>query len=184
MKKLAVILVLIFALVGAGFAGVAAASAGHQPVTRTESKLVGFGPSGQLGGFLKWSWFTITNPNCKDSVTVKRASILGEDGTLVYEGPLYRVVLDANLQVVERELVTALKPHETLDILLHYWMPGSNPGEWMDSSQALALPLQNYTVEVVWNAGRMTLPLIGYSSTAVNSPSGHARTSVPMVNFP
>lgn len=165
MKKVILAIGLIVLLTVASLGGLVYANNSHQPMIG--DKLVGYADLGSWDGLKSYSWFTITNPDCVNDITVERISITREDGSLVYEGPLYRVLLYEDWTVMDRVQVSTLGPHEVVKMLLPYWIPGNEPGEWLSWQEALALPLNCYTVEIQCSGAKKGLPLIGSACTSM-----------------
>jgi hypothetical protein len=206
MKKVALVLVLVACLVALGASGVItqAEDGSHEPMKGM--KLVGIGEvgsviqSGYNKMFVRDTRFVITNPDCANNITIEGMFIISSNGTVVYEGPLYNVVLDETVgpphfrdlnNVIDRVEVTTLGPHEQVRIMLGLWMPDGNGG-WLSHQQAVStLFLDNYTVEISYRTKGEGLDLIGRGDTHSNIidisiPPPNIETeawSVPMVNM-
>lgn len=177
-KRIALALSLVaLLLVTLGGGVYAAGTHGPAPV----NKLVGVGylgmetfPSGltenQGGGF------TFTNPNCDDEITITQVSIFREDGSIVYQGPYIKVTPPPPVippPPETREVITRpMEPHEVWGVGLGTYMwtgegdPAdlTDPDNWLTIPEVNALPLQPYTVEIVWRpTTRATVcPLTGW----------------------
>ena len=117
----------------------------------------------------------LTNPDCVGEITIERISIIRGDGTVVYEGPLLKQIVEDG-EVVDSRPITTLKPHEIRGINLQWFMPDPEDPDhqWMSRWEALLLPLASYTVEVFWTAPGKGLPLTGwaYKKTAMIDEEG------------
>lgn len=167
MKKI-IAIVLAVVLVGGGFGGFAYAQSQHELMTG--QKLIGLGGHGTVdipGAHLFFtSHFSITNPDCVSEITIKRISIIREDGMLIYEGPLLRQEV-VGVEVVESiPLTEPMKPHQREIVAVQYYFPDPDDPdhEWMNRDEANALPADAYTLEIFWTKShRRGLPLIGWS---------------------
>ena len=200
MKRIALALVLVAVLVGSGFAGIAYANSNsHQPMKGM--KLVGTGTLGHSGPTLitnrercQSSLFRIANPDCVESITIERVSIIRAGGTaeneLVYEGPLW--VFTNPPGPFTRVEMSQLPPHGVAVINLPLWMPDEEPAhspgeEWLDYDLAINKTLQPYTVEIHYST--KGLELIGNGVIYDDEYFGneqrwaHRTWSTPMVNM-
>jgi hypothetical protein len=145
MKKTALLIGAILLAV-AGFAGAAYAAGDHQPTAGT--KLIGYGPYGYADteNEVYYTAFTITIPDCVNSITIDRMSIVRGDGTPIYEGPVYQSGNVGGTQI------TSLLPHQVVFIRLVDWLPD----DVMSQSPRM------YTVEVSYSGNRGFLAPIGH----------------------
>lgn len=188
-KKIILIMLAVTFIIGGIAGGITYAADGHEPMG--SDKLIGFESLGRYdfsdGFHQKYSWFVITNPDCEKYIDIDHVSIIHGNGTSVYEGLFYQVVVD-NEPYINPQPVTSLGPHQVATLILHYTMPSGVPGEWLSTNDALNLPMADYTVEVFWSGSSKGQPLIGssYQASSKHSYDGtvlHARTSTPMRNI-
>lgn len=150
MKKIIAVLLALVLLVVGGLGGIAyAQDNSHEPMTG--EKLVGLGPCGIAPGMLFYTNFALTNPDCVSAIAIERLSVIGADGTVIYEGPPL-------IGMQGEELTTPLEPHQSVDIQLPYYVVGgsANPIDWPDA--------MIYTVEVFWTGTKSGLPLTGWTA--------------------
>ena len=171
MKKTIIAVVLAVVLIASGLGGfVYAQNNSHEPMTG--QKLVGFGRLGLQpdGMWLSMSYFNFTNPDCVSEITIEQISLIRRDGTVIYEGPLLRLVRDDDGQVVEEIPITeSMKPHQIRGIGgLSGFMKdpeASNPDRWLTVEEARNLRHNLYTLEIFWSwSDKEGLPLIGWAS--------------------
>ena len=171
MKKTIIAVVLAVVLLAGGLGGFAyAQSNSHVPMTG--QKLVGYGRLGLQpdGMWLSGSWFNITNPDCVSEITIERISLIRRDGTVIYEGPLLRLVRDENGEVeYEIPITESMKPHQIWGgLALGRFMKdpeASNPDRWLRVEETRNLTLNHYTLEIFWSwSDKKGLPLIGWAS--------------------
>ncbi len=170
MKKTIIAVVLAVVLLAGGLGGfVYASNNSHVPMTG--QKLVGFGRLGLPpdGSWLSMSWFNFTNPDCVSEITIERISLIRRDGTVIYEGPLLRLVRDENGEVVDEIPITeSMKPHQIWGIGgLSGFMKNPeaiNPDRWLTFEEARNLTHNLYTLEIFWTGNKKGLPLIGWAS--------------------
>ena len=169
MKKIIIIVMALCILVG-GVGGYAYAQTTHQSVQG--SKIVGFAPYDTSANGLQEfdAIFGYSNPDCKNSITIKQISIIRADGEVVYE-------IYPN---------TILEPHQTRVIMLSQCgipVPPSLPDPDVGTTRF-------YTVEVSWYAKGMWLPLIGtvpvfqqsYDNPSDTTPT-LSKTRTNMINY-
>jgi len=139
MKRILLIIAMV-CLLSITLAGVAYAITGHAPVVGT--KLVGYGPIGTeaSGDTCYYTIFTVTNPDCSNSISLGQLSVVRADGTVLYEGSFE----DALTSTV----ITSLEPHGVAMVRLVDYVEVTNPVRFC-------------TVEVGFAARGKTLPLIG-----------------------
>jgi len=153
MKKI-IAIVLAVMLVAGGLGGfVYANSSSHQPMTG--EKLVGTGRLGLQpdGEWLSFSWFVFTNPDCVGQIRIRKISLIRKDGTVIYEGPLLKLVRDESGEVVEEIPITKLKPHEIRVLGLNSFMKdpeASDPTRWLTHEEVRNLNFNHYTLEIFW----------------------------------
>jgi len=170
MKKLIAVMLAVVLIAG-GLGGFAYAQAnGHEPMKG--EKLVGTGMLGSTEdpatpNYLGWwTFFKLTNPDCVGTITIERISVIRHDGTVIYEGPLLRLIRDVDGEVVEEMEITDIKPHRIRVLNLYYFMKdpdADDPDRWLTREEAFLLPRASYTVEVFWTAPGKGLPLIGWA---------------------
>lgn len=83
MKKLIGVILALLLFAG-GLGGVVYAQGTHEPMVG--QKLVGSEACGKATGILFYTMFILTNPDCVSQITVDRVSVIGADGTVIYEG--------------------------------------------------------------------------------------------------
>lgn len=146
MKKAALVLALVL-LICTVFASVAYAVGDHAPMVGR--KLAGYGPIGyqgeRPGKIVMQTMFTIGNEDCTYAININRISLVKGDGTLAYEGPLYRNGNTAGVPI------SILQPHQVEPIVLADWI-----------AEGLISPARFYTLEVSWKANNKCLPLVGH----------------------
>jgi hypothetical protein len=151
-KKIALVVILAAALVGAGFVGIALA-AGPPSVSPTGMKLV----SGGLVGYLTHPNQSIQletrinyrNPSSVYDITLEKVCIYGADGTLVYDGPFmdWFDEQNNNAMIDPPTPLYTIGPHETQLVRLSLWTGIPDQGT-------------AYTVEVFWSGNPKGLPLM------------------------
>jgi len=159
-------------LVAGGLGGFAYANSNSHVPWRGD-KLIGTSPFGRLQyspdeRLTMHASFIFTNPDCVNKIKIGRISIIREDGTVIYEGPLLRQRQE-DLEIVESTIVDwPMEPHDiwSVDLMCYMPDPGDPDHEWMNLDEALAQPLAQYTVEIFWGVHRKGgLPLIGKVQT-------------------
>ena len=181
MKKKILLALLAVGLLVTGFASGVYAIEGHNPVKG--NKLVGCGALGKHGEnpILKdSSMFTFTNPDCSNSITIERVSIIRGDGVLIYEGPYLYIRSDGT-----RVPLIELKPHRQGKIELWNWIWDETEGRWLSESEARELPIYGYTTEIEWKATGATCPLMGYGHRTLitiipGQPASKVSYHIPM----
>ena len=173
MKKKILLALLAVGLLAAGLAGGAYAAGSHNPVHG--NKLVGFSPFGMKSEVLPgptgnithkiydYCYFSFTNPDCVNDITIERVSIIKGDGTLIDEFT---------------PVIPVLKPHGVRIIEL---------SKWIDRDE----PTVTYTVEIEWSAKGGTCPLMGWqhrAHTTIILPPGSgpplsSTSEIPMLNM-
>ena len=136
MKKVIVIMLALIALVLAGFAGFAYASAEHQALKG--QKLLGIGGQGTgenpMGLETIYNTvFHITNPDCKKTITIDRVCIIKKDGSVIYDS------LAEPLPWPE-----TMEPHRIYGLPLGGYIPEETD-------------LASYTVEITWSGKGLSL---------------------------
>jgi hypothetical protein len=142
MKKKLGFIILAVVLVSISIGGYALSASIHQPIT--QQKLLGYGPYGYNPtneDEIFYSLFTITNPDCKNSITVDQIGIIRADGSCIFEYPGDTVQWTS----------TTIDPHGVRLIALGDYI-GTAPGD---------NEVMFYTVEVSWSSRGKCLPLIG-----------------------
>jgi len=151
-RKVALVVILAVALVGAGFVGITLA-AGPPSVSPTGMKLV----AGGLVGYLTQPNQSIQletrinyrNPSSVYDITIEKVCIYAADGTLVYEGPFMDLFDEENDNALidpPTPLYT-IGPHETQLVRLSLWTGIPDNGT-------------AFTVEVFWTGNPKGLPLM------------------------
>jgi hypothetical protein len=208
MKKITLAIVLVTALMVAGFAGVADGAPPQQAMDR--GKLVGVGQNGFVRVYGlgpdpvdHWysTYFIITNPHPED-IYIDGLVLRRSNGNVVYEGPLLHVILwtDYDNRVIDVGVVTDRYEigglicfpsyHHTVTVILHQYMPDGEGG-FLGHMEAANLFLDSYTVEISYRAPR-GLQLMGTTTTYDQSVTMlglpgerwmEGRSSTPMVNI-
>jgi len=166
MKK--IILVLVMALlITVGISGYSyAQTATHQPIAG--SKIVGFARIGGTMTFYSMPEYIFTNPNCTNTITINRISILNEKGELVADLTKDSTPSDY--------FIGDLGPHQVGFVELGKVITELNLG--MPSYPSV------YTVEVSYKAKGKSLPLQGTVNEYEYTTDGELlKTRVNMVNY-
>jgi hypothetical protein len=175
-KKIAVVLVLIAALVGAGIGGLVYAAGLHQPTTGNRlsgTAAFGIAVTSENQGtqvVVENPVFMVTNTDCLNSVTIEQLSIVRADGLVIYEGPFLQALpytdnIYMDWSVVNRVQVTTLAPHRQLAVQL-WALFRDGSGNWLDCEDTLtSSPMSAYTVEVFWTGGQSASSLAGTVTT-------------------
>ncbi len=196
MKKKIIILLLVVVLAIGGLSGGVYA----KNKDNKGEKLVGLGSLGvlQFGDIEKDQYnsgFYFTNPDCVNSIEITKVSIIGGNGTVIYDGPYISVWIVAG-EITREVIDRPMEPHEVWMIwLFNYMYQGgdlTNPNSWLDFPTAFNQPLQSYTVEIFWkSAGKgNTCPLVGFWTTQITQTdpvtgqrTGLLQTENQMVNM-
>ena len=199
MKKITLILlVLLFALAGAVYAGDKQSFKGE--------KLVGMGKLGTSPPgppFLtQYTSFIFTNPDSVEDITIEKVLITRGDGSPVYEGPLIKVRVPPwpGFPVPPpppvRTIIDEVMPHEIFGICLqnYFWVgPPDDVTEasdeqlidnnnWMRRPDAEGQALASYTAEIQWEAKGGTCALTGWQRSKSFQADLRWETESPMVN--
>ena len=167
MKKKIFLIILVVCLVLGGIGGAIYANVVHTPMTG--NKLVGtffMGTMGndELGSYANRSHFVITNPDCENIITINEMSVLAEDGTVIYQGPLVSRPIQNPDGSYYREVVTELLPHQTELSWVHNLMwrsdaPYPDEPERMENWDwnSLSRPGEHYSIEISYTTDGIQL---------------------------
>jgi hypothetical protein len=161
-KIIAVLLAVV--LVAAGLGSFAYAQVnGHEPMTG--QKLVGMAALGHFdsGQVRRFAIATlgINNPDCVAEITIEKMVIIGEDGSVVYEGPFLRTpISNPSSPDPPEQMTRPLKPHEGWECFLASCIPDGEGG-WLPADEVLNRPRTQYMVEIFWSGHKKGLPLGG-----------------------
>jgi len=117
-----------------------------------------------------------TNPDCVSEVTIERVSIIRGGDEAIFEGKLSELPINISSDILE--------PHQTVHFFLMFCIPDGSGG-WLSMEEALALPLDAYTVEIFYSVSQTEgLPLIGWTDQFRGPPGAMVPIGmVPMVNI-
>jgi hypothetical protein len=161
-KTIAVIIASVLLVVG-GIGGLVYAQGSHEIMTG--QKLVGWGNVGIAPGnknYIAYTAFNLTNPDCVNQRTIDWIFIFKDDGSAIYEGPPL-------VGMVATELKAPLEPHQTVDIILPYYVlvfehgMDPDPSTWPADPKLYWPDLARYTIEIFWSGVKGGLPLTGWS---------------------
>lgn len=202
MKKKILLIVLVVCLVIGGIGGVIYANGEHEPMKG--EKLVGLALMGtvpnranNLGKYEYYPIFQVTNPDCSSPITIKGLSIIKQDGTTMYQGPLVSPLIYPEGADSYREIIDTILPHQVIKFQLpHYqWKgEGQDPDDVtaMDNWDWDGVPTDSneaYTFEISYELEKNAAPLIGWQRTwckifieDTDNKVGDYGTESPMVN--